>query len=120
MKKERTIEISNPYLKNLRENLRKILIRTIRREVKRLKQIERTLEDKYDDPFEIDEYWENRGKMQELDFLRRNSIAYCELCSSSKNDMVYIPENKAWYCTECQKKGVIVRLKDPREDHIVP
>ncbi len=36
MKKERTIVIKNPLLKHLRNNLRKILIRAIRREVNSL------------------------------------------------------------------------------------
>jgi hypothetical protein len=120
MKKERTIVIKNSFLRNLRNNLRNILIEAIWLKIENLKEKERKLDDKYDDPFEIDEYWENRAKIQDLDQTRINSITSCQLCTSSENDMVYIPENEAWYCTECQKKGLIVRLKDPREDHIVP
>jgi hypothetical protein len=61
MKRKKTIVIKNPFLRNLRNNLRRILVRAIWREVKRLKQIEKAFEEKYDDPFEIDEYWENRA-----------------------------------------------------------
>jgi DNA-directed RNA polymerase specialized sigma subunit len=121
MKKERTIIIKNPILRNLRDNLRKIWIRAIWREVDRLEEKRNeypTLSKATSS--ERKEILEIKATIQDLNELELNSIAYCQLCTSFKNDMVYIPENKAWYCTECQKKGVIVRLKDPREDHIVP
>ena len=108
MKEKRTIIIRNALLRELRNNLRKIILKAVGevhlRYIKSKGKILRDIEDKlYYRPKEKLE----KNKASILEKALRNdmekSICYCDICKSSEKDMTYNPHTKGWFCIDCYK-----------------
>lgn len=85
MKKQKSIIIKNPYLLNLRNNLRNILIKADIQKRKKLRK---------------------QGKHSEIEKLREiaeRSIIYCPVCHKVNNNMTFNTKMKRWYCIDCYK-----------------
>ena len=113
MKKKRTIIIGNPHLKQIRNNLRSVILKTNR-------SVQHELLDKVSELKSIDGYFENhpprlhdevkhlKDKEKKIERALRASILLCPVCFKTDKDMTYNPVQKKWYCTECYtelKKG---------------
>ncbi|MHA2394177.1 MAG: hypothetical protein ACXAEX_19760 [Promethearchaeota archaeon] len=108
LKHEKKIIIRNELLRKIRNNLRQILIRSVYDEI----EILRNYASLYDDWSELSSEEQKESThlqaiKHELFSLLSNSICVCPLCTQQDKDMVYIPDHKMWYCTECQEKGLI-------------
>ena len=100
MKKSKKVELKNPRLLKIRNNLRMLIreayskkMEIIYDEREKLIGTERTTEE--------ENYLQELG--EEASNLRRahnDSILFCPLCSSSKKDMVFQPYRRRWLCIE--------------------
>ncbi|MGV9174220.1 MAG: DUF2695 domain-containing protein [Promethearchaeia archaeon] len=107
MQDGKRITLSNPLLRNLRLNLRKIIDITL----------DKKFEDNYD---KIDKIWELkreadnseneelnnrlgilRQKNSRLDDSYKKSIVTCGLCNTLEGDRVYYKRFDEWFCPKC-------------------
>ena len=108
LKHEKRVIIQNERLRNLRNNLRQILILAVYDEIGILDNFDSLYEAWLDlTPEEEKEVAYLQGTKHELFGLLRKSICKCPLCTSDDKDIVYIPDHETWYCIECQEKGLI-------------
>ena len=106
MDKKRTIIVRNPCLRQIRNNLRTVILKANR-------SIQHELLDKITELKSIDSYYENhpprlidevthlKDKGKKIERVLRASILLCQVCFQTDKDMTYNPVRKAWYCTEC-------------------
>lgn len=107
MKKQKRITIKHPLLRNLRNNLRKIIIQAVINRKKELLDKRRLLwKGKEITP-------ESRKKLRillkQIDELRRNlqdSICRCTACARSDTDMSFHTRWEAWYCPDCYDASI--------------
>jgi len=106
LKKQKVIKIKDSRLREIRLNLRKVLMNTF-----------------YDQEATLQAIWLGAEGDEQLSLLRKledfqqhyqDSILVCSVCSKLDGDRVYIPRHKCWYCTDCLKKGVIPSLRKMR------
>lgn len=110
MKKKRTIVIKDPYLRKIRNNLRKFLIQlVVEREEEIQDRIERIVYDKHKSFRDLKD--EEKEEVSSLNLelrkymsLIRDSICYCNTCQSKEKDMSFNPMLKKWYCVDCFKE----------------
>lgn len=113
MNKKRAIIIRIPCLRQIRNNLRTVILKTNR-------TIQHELLDKIMELKSIEGYYENhppklldevrhlKDKEKKIERALRASILLCPVCFQADKDMTYNPVRKVWYCTECYgvlKKG---------------
>jgi len=108
LKHEKVIKIRNERLIKVRNNLRKILIKSIYDEI----EILRNYDSLYGAwlnlaPAEQKEVAYLQGTKHELLSLLRKSICVCPICTKTDRDMIFIPHHKSWFCTDCHEKGLI-------------
>ena len=107
MKTERIVNIKNPKLIRIRNNLRK-LNREAYNELFR-----QNLDLRKNFPVG-DSHWQelySQGKKLKDRFKR--SICICYKCNYNTKDMVYLPSSKMWICVDCNRKDkYIALLKD--------
>jgi hypothetical protein len=108
MKEEKKVIIRNKQLKQIRNNLREILIRSVYNEI----EILNVFCNLYEPPLELSleeqkEVYFLEGTKHTLREALIKSICVCPLCTHSDKDMVYIPDHDTWYCIECQEKDLI-------------
>ncbi|MEE9378508.1 MAG: hypothetical protein V3V33_10790 [Candidatus Lokiarchaeia archaeon] len=122
MKHERRIIIRNKQLRNIRNNLREIIIRSIYDEIEILSTYSSLYGAILDlTPEEQKEVFYLEGTKHELRKTLHKSVCVCPLCSQSDKDMVFIPLHETWYCVECQEKDLIWypshRSEEDRRQH---
>jgi len=101
MKKKRTISITNPKLRVIRNTLREIISRAS-------DSIERELIQERDNLcLEKDEERIRflSDKIDKLSYVWKNSICVCPVCGSRTSDMTFNPHLKAWFCVDCYEKN---------------
>ncbi|MFX1592167.1 MAG: hypothetical protein ACFFB6_02055 [Promethearchaeota archaeon] len=110
MKKKKTIIIKNLKLRNIRNNLRNLLIEWKVRLWNQLNEeyisIHYNQEGKVrhskDYTSEEGKNVENiRKKMKELDDIMTDSIRKCTVCGAPDKDMTFNPVVKEWFCVDC-------------------
>jgi len=99
VKRKKVIRIKSQYLKKVRNNLRMLIVEAASERKSRLR--------------ELDTYYERRGEkekafevnkeVQKITVALKKSICMCEVCGTGKEDMVYIPKYKSWFCVACAK-----------------
>ncbi|MFX1489568.1 MAG: hypothetical protein ACFFBI_10500 [Promethearchaeota archaeon] len=108
MKKKRTISITDPSLKKVRNNLRSLWVTASSARKKAIsgerlnlsiKSISEELSNK-----NAKRYKELHNDYWEIERPLRASILLCPTCFRSDKDMTYNPILKTWYCTECYAK----------------
>ena len=106
MDKKRTINIRNPRLRQIRNNLRTVILKanwSIQHElldkIAELKSIEGYYENL--PPNFLDEVTHLKDKGKKIERALRASILLCPVCFQTDKDMTYNPVRKTWYCTEC-------------------
>ena len=103
LKRQKVIKIKDSRLREIRLNLRKVLMNAY-----------------YDQEAVLKAIWLGSKGDEQLSLLRnleafqqhyQDSILVCSVCSKLDGDRVYIPRHKCWYCTDCLKKGFIPSLR---------
>ena len=111
IKKKRTVVIKDQHLQNIRNNFRKILVKTI--QVERMKltseinAIARDSERKPRmdlTPSESAELKRLKDVKAKINELTDKSICYCRACKQTNKDMAYNPTLEEWYCVECYEE----------------
>lgn len=101
LKKIKRVIIKDPCLRNLRYNLRVILIHMFRDQESVIKAL-----------------WLGAEGEKQIELLRelekfrqsfKKSICQCSICSVNNNDMVYFPRQKEWVCVECVDNDLVLR-----------
>lgn len=101
LKKIKRIIIRDPKLRQLRYNLRLILINYF-----------------YDQEAALQALWLGAKNSEKIKLLRelesfrkdfRASICECSICGKSFNDMVFFPKAKEWVCVECVDNDCLVK-----------
>jgi len=104
MRDGKRIVIKTPFLRDLRRNLRSLIISAVHSEVKMLDQFLKMYENKSYSQLTQDER-EDREKFYEMKWSLIDSlcssICECNTCTRSDRDMVYVEDVKGWCCTEC-------------------
>ena len=107
LKKQTIIKIKSPRLRDIRLNLRAVLMNVY-----------------YDQESALKAVWLGAEKDEQLPLLRkledfrqnyRDSILVCSACTKLDGDRVYFPRHKCWYCTDCLKNGGIPSLRKLRK-----
>ncbi|MHA2394699.1 MAG: hypothetical protein ACXAEX_22445 [Promethearchaeota archaeon] len=112
MKKKKTISIKNPRLREIRNNLRALLIEWKIHQWNQLNDEYTRIH--YDQDGRVrhsKEYTlEEREivrviqkKMKRLNDIVTGSICKCSVCGASDKDMTYNPVTKEWFCVDCYK-----------------
>jgi len=106
MKKKKAIVIKNPLLRNLRNNLRTVILYAVYEELKKLGNEERHLmfeNNQLRDQTPKEKERENYlfDKQAELRRAKNHSICKCPVCSKTDNDMTYNTYTQYWYCLDC-------------------
>ena len=111
MKKKKSIFIKDQKLQRIRDNLRKILIGTVRDKRINLRSeinaISRDSEGRLRmnrTPSENAELQKLRDMKSQISELTDKSICYCTACKQINKDMAYNPTLEAWYCVECSEE----------------
>ncbi|MBD3215471.1 MAG: hypothetical protein GF311_22870 [Candidatus Lokiarchaeota archaeon] len=100
MDKKRTLKITHPRLRTLRDNLRNVIVKEV---YKRLHELRKEIR-KY--PIEDAK---NRipliREKQTLKCALDASICKCSKCTFTTSDMIHNPFDKNWYCISCYEKA---------------
>ena len=123
MKKKRTISITNPRLKIIRDALREIISITTIAKLERIIQNNTRISEVYVNS-DYSQEWgmkvkELSNKRDKLDTAWKNSICVCPTCGSRTSDMTFNPYLKAWFCVDCYEKNRRFYVKRG-EPHIYP
>lgn len=121
MKKKKRISIKNPKLRNLRNNLRKVLLLAVEDDIKLNIDLRKSLLEEskvFVEPSEQYTFIKDDSstliaKSHELYRLERSSICKCPICSRIDQDMIFIPDENLWFCTECYDNGALWWRKTP-------
>lgn len=121
MKKKRIITIKNPKLKDIRNNLRLLLISW---ESVEWNQIHDQYEELRFDKNHLTGDKKKKAdvllqKMRVLDEASEKSICKCTKCLATDKDMVYSPVYQAWFCVECYNE-LHEYYKDKEESYLFP
>ncbi len=115
MKKKRTISITNPKLRKIRDSLREIISKasdSYERELIKERDGLRLEEDK-------EKIKVLGDKIDKIYTAWKNSICVCPVCGSRTSDMTFNPHLKAWFCVDCYEKNRQFYVKRG-EPHIYP
>ncbi|MFX1281116.1 MAG: hypothetical protein ACFFA3_17330 [Promethearchaeota archaeon] len=106
MKRKRIIKIKSPQLRNIRNNLRKLLLEATRQRVKYLSKL---IDEEIKHSPELSDHWKEMQSLADL-----HSICECAypFCRANDKDMVYDPETQRWYCIDCYEE--ILSFRDPK------
>ncbi len=107
MKKFKKVIIKHPTLRNLRNNLRKIIDIWELTEEKKLSDKMQSLD------WKSPQWRELRDTQNQLRRLLNLSICVCDVCQAQDKDMVFDPFVPKWMCVDCHEV-LIPKYKDPR------
>jgi len=100
MKKEKTIIIKSPKLRNIRNELR-ILLKLW------LSDTEASLIEQQMSTSDRQKYADLQKSLSKLHLSYIKSICICLLCGKSDKDMIFIPKIDQWLCIECNSRRVL-------------
>jgi len=101
MKERKRIELKNPRLRKIRNNLRMLLREAYSDRLHKIYEI--TMKLLKDEPIssEEKEFYDKFAKEEKkLRIAHNDSILFCPLCKSSEKDMVFQPYRRRWLCVE--------------------
>jgi len=102
MRDKRAIIIKNPRLREVRNNLRLILLSAVTDRLTNLLDERQKLKiGKDGSPSELSQYRDLQKQESQLSMSADKSICKCVACGKADRDMVYNKPYRAWYCTEC-------------------
>lgn len=120
MKKHKKIIIKNPKLKNLRNNLRKIILESYQNEILKINNEKKEINKKIRERGKISE--EDRSKKRELENFKQplanafnKSICICYICQKIDKDMVYAMRPGEWFCINCYENKLPKNLLEKWE-----
>jgi len=99
VKRKKVIRIKDPYLRKIRYNLRMLIIKAV--EVKN-SQLRKEFSRLYKMGNKEEAHKVNKEIQKNTSDLGR-SICVCEVCGTAKEDLLYIPKYKSWFCVACAK-----------------
>jgi len=103
MKKKRVIKLKDPKLRNIRKNLRELLLKVFSEKLSEIlekqKEIRRNPDLTYDQ--KVEGQRELESIIQDLTLDMRKAPLSCSTCSRIDIDLVYNPVFETWYCEEC-------------------
>jgi len=116
MKKKRTIRLKDPKLRKIRTELRTLLVREANKRVGDLIKEQSNL--RKTRPLHDEKYYQLYDELvnqeNQLRKLKAASICSCANCTDRKEDHVFNPNTREWYCEKCYqrlKKGYTKRGK---------
>ncbi|MFX1298508.1 MAG: DUF2695 domain-containing protein [Promethearchaeota archaeon] len=113
MKKHRRIIIRNELLRNVRNNLRTIILKALNHQ---LSIIQEKQEKFFDDVAELgdipDELAILEEQKQSLNRAFNKSICICSVCQKLDKDMVYTTKAEEWFCIDCYENKIPKKLHD--------
>ena len=101
MKKSKKVELKNPHLIRIRNNLRKLIESAYYARMHQIHEIRMKLLKEEPITSEEKEFYDKFAEEEKN--LRRShndSILFCPLCKSSEKDMVFQPYRRRWLCVE--------------------
>lgn len=106
MNKKKTIRLKDPKLRKIRTELRTLLVREAYKRIANLTDKQGILRERRplgDENFlELDNQLENQKN--QLRKLIKASICSCVTCSDMKEDHVFSPKTREWYCEKCYER----------------
>jgi len=99
VKRKKIIRIKNPNLQKVRYNLRSLIAKAVEVKNSRLREAFSSL---YKLGLREEAHEVNKEVQKNSSDLRR-SICMCEVCGTAKEDLLYIPKYKSWFCVACAK-----------------
>ncbi|KKK42876.1 hypothetical protein LCGC14_1101390 [marine sediment metagenome] len=99
MKRKRVIRIKDPHLQKIRNNLRGLILDAASEKMSQLRE----LDTYYEHLGEKEKAHEVTKEVQEILVALKKSICMCEVCGTTKEDMIYVPKYKSWFCIACAK-----------------
>ena len=116
MKRHVKIIIRNELLKNLRDNLRKVIINALNHQIS-------NIDEKYEDLFDVvaetgdipDELADLEEKKQLLNRSFNESICICNICQKMDKDMVYATRPAEWFCIDCYENKLPKNMQEKWE-----
>jgi hypothetical protein len=101
MKKSKKVELKNPHLIGIRNNLRKLIWAAYRERTHKIHEIYMKLLKEQPITSEEKEFYDkNATERKNLDSVMNNSIIICPLCGQIDKDMVFQPYRRRWLCVE--------------------
>jgi hypothetical protein len=113
VKKKRTIVLKDPHLRDVRKNLRHILLKWGSKQWNQLfdecDRLDRNKDGKLKRPSEFSDAEKDlianlEKKMVEIEKIINHSICKCTLCNASDKDMTYNPVQERWFCVDCYRQ----------------
>lgn len=101
MKKKRQIQIKNPALRKIRNNLRNLIIAACSKQLSEITLKSEQLIGRGEHQLE----WELNDSWWRIERSLRASICKCPSCFRSDRDMIYNPKSKEWYCLKCYREN---------------
>ncbi|MFX1454280.1 MAG: hypothetical protein ACFFDB_02795 [Promethearchaeota archaeon] len=124
MRKKKTIQIKDPRLRKIRNELRSLLFAA--RSVKMNEILDAELElqqtegfwDKSHPNFKVlhKKARELSVQGEKLTHIYKASILFCPVCMKSDKDMTYNPVLEEWLCTECYEENRKFHIEEGRPD----
>ncbi len=103
LNKKRTIRLKDPKLRKVRTALRTLLVRETSKRISDLTKKQNFLRKNH--PLNDKEFYQSDSLLEnEKNRLRRQrkaSICSCATCSDMKEDHVFSPISREWYCEKC-------------------
>ncbi len=102
MKHKKAIEIKDPQLRKIRNNLRLLCVSVVNSRVGDYldEQGDLLALDKMNS-FDLDQYKKINRENEKLKSILNRSICLCPVCQRSDRDMVFNPVTKVWFCVRC-------------------
>jgi len=101
VKRKKVIEIKDPQLQKIRNNLRLMWISAVNSIVGGYLDEQRNLLRNRMNSFEMDQYAKLVRKNEKLRRIVNRSICKCLVCQKADRDMVFNPITKVWFCVHC-------------------
>lgn len=101
MKHKKVVEIRDPQLRKIRNNLRLLWISAVNGIKGCYLDEQRNLLRNRMNSFEMDQYAKLQRNIEILKRIVNRSICRCPVCQKADQDMVFNPIRKVWFCVNC-------------------
>jgi len=101
VKHKKIISIKDPHLRTVRYNLRMLIIKAAQEKRFQLSERFRSLIPGGD----MERMAEIHRQEERITHDLRKSICMCKVCGSAKEDMIYSPVTKTWFCVYCYERN---------------
>ena len=105
MKHKKAIEIKDPKLRKIRNNLRLLWVSAVNNILSNYLEEQRDLlalnQGKKMNSFDLDQYAKLNRESERLRSILNRSICECPACRRSDQDMIFNPVTKVWFFVHC-------------------